>query len=145
MSIIFFSIQKLRLFFLDFPYSVDMKQWFRFLPFTHRLLPFYFFIHSFTVDDFAIIKFPGFSRFIQKLLWVFQTLVDGLSLESEWQKISSDLQDAFRYSGQSQQCSSLDYLRLSFYFKGFQSSYQAFGNHSNHNNINWYHRHLHVP
>ena len=35
--------------------------------------------------------------------WVFftQTLADGLSLESEWLQVSSDLQDFSQYSGRS--------------------------------------------
>ena len=51
--------------------------------------------------------------------WEFFTSAkaDGLSLESEWQQVSSSLQDSSQYSGQSQQCCSLDRLHLSSYSK----------------------------
>ena len=35
-------------------------------------------------------------------------LADGLSLEFEWQQVSSNIQDSSEYSGRSQQCCSLD-------------------------------------
>ena len=43
-------------------------------------------------------------------------LADGLSQESEWQQVSSGLQDSSQYSSQSQQCNSLDGLGLSSNF-----------------------------
>ena len=38
---------------------------------------------------------------------------DGFPLESEWQQVSSSLQDSSQYSGQSKQCCCLDGLHLS--------------------------------
>ena len=54
-------------------------------------------------------------------------LADGLSLEFEWQEISSSLQDSSKYSGRSQQCCSLDCLNSSSYFQVLKSFYQTFG------------------
>ena len=78
--------------------------------------------------------------------WEFFTsvLADGLSLESEWQQISSSLQDSPQYSGQSRQCCSLDSLHPSRYFQVLQSFYQSFGDCTKSTNYNWYHHHHHV-
>ena len=56
-------------------------------------------------------------------LWDFFTSVyaDGLSLEFEWQQVSSDHQDSSQYSYQSQQYCSLDNLDSSTDFQLFQS------------------------
>ena len=43
-----------------------------------------------------------------------QALADGFSHESEWQQVSSSLQNSSQYSSQSQQCYSLDGLHSSF-------------------------------
>ena len=50
--------------------------------------------------------------------WEFfaSALADGLSLELEWQKVSSNLQDTSQYSGRSQQCCSLYNLNSPCYF-----------------------------
>ena len=59
------------------------------------------------------------SNFILSIPWEFFTsaLADGLSLESEWQQVFSSLQDSSQYSGRSQQCRSLGFLKTSFYFQ----------------------------
>ena len=62
-------------------------------------------------------------------------LADCLSLESEWQQVSSRLQDSPEYSSRSYQSSHL-------YGVDF---FQAFGDHSKRTNFNWYHCHPHVP
>ena len=48
-------------------------------------------------------------------------LADGLSLEFEWQQVSSSLQDSSQYSGRSQQCCSLDGLHSSAKFQVLQA------------------------
>ena len=48
-------------------------------------------------------------------------LADGLSLEFEWQQVSSSLQDSSRYSGRSQQCCHLDSLYPSTNFQVLQA------------------------
>ena len=72
-------------------------------------------------------------------------LADGLSLEFEWQQVSSGLQDSSQYSGWSQQCCSLVKLDSSLDFQYFQSPFQAFGDCSKCTNYNWYHYHPPVP
>ena len=72
-------------------------------------------------------------------------VADGLSLESEGQKVSSDLQDPSQYSGRSQQYCSLDDLGSSSDFKLLQPSHWAFGDCSKYTNYNWYHRHPLIP
>ena len=42
---------------------------------------------------------------------------DGLSLEFEWQQVSSSIQDSSQYSDRSQQCCSLDGLHSSSNFQ----------------------------
>ena len=68
-----------------------------------------------------------------------------LSLESEWQQVSSDLQDYSQYSVHSQQSCSLDGLDSSTDFQLLQSLYQSFGDWSKCTNYNWYNHPLHVP
>ena len=55
--------------------------------------------------------------------WEFFTsaLADGLSLEFEWQQVSSSLEDSLQDSGRSQQCCSLDGPHSSSNFQVFQS------------------------
>ena len=62
------------------------------------------------------------------LIWEFfiPALVNGFPLESEWQQVSSSLQDSSQYSSWSQQCWSLDGLHSFFYFQVLQSLYQFF-------------------
>ena len=48
-------------------------------------------------------------------------LADGLSVELEWQQVSSSLQDSSQYSGRSQKCSSLDGIHSSANFQVLQS------------------------
>ena len=45
---------------------------------------------------------------IYSLEFFTSTLADGLSLEFDWQQVSSSLQDSSRYSGRSQKCCHLD-------------------------------------
>ena len=52
-------------------------------------------------------------------------LADGLSLEFEWQQVSSSLQDSYQYSGCSQQCCNLDGLHSSSNFQIFQSLFYS--------------------
>ena len=77
--------------------------------------------------------------------WEFFTLVlaYGFCLESEWQQVSSSLQDSSRDSGRSQQCCSLDILHPSRYFQVLQSLYQSFGDCTKSINYNWYNHHFH--
>ena len=59
------------------------------------------------------------------LIWKIFTpaLADGFSLDSEWQQISSNLQDSSQYSNRSQQNCSLDGTHSSSYF--LQSQHQS--------------------
>ena len=59
------------------------------------------------------------------LIWEFFTsaLADGLSLESEWQQVSSGLKDSPQYFGRSQQYRSLDGLCSSSDSQFFQPSF----------------------
>ena len=76
-------------------------------------------------------------------LYEFSTpvLVDCLSLETEWQQVSSGPQDSSQYSGRSQQYCNLNDLD----FHLFQFLFHAFGDCSKCTNYNWYHRHPQVP
>ena len=53
-------------------------------------------------------------------------LVGGLSLESEWQQVSSSLQDFSRYSNRSKQCCGLDDLDSSSDSQLFQLSFPSY-------------------
>ena len=48
---------------------------------------------------------------------ITSALADGLSLEFEWQQVSSSRQDSSQYSGRPQQCCSLDDLHSTSYFQ----------------------------
>ena len=72
-------------------------------------------------------------------------LADGLSLESEWQQVSSGLQDSSEHFSPSQQCCSLNILDSSSDFSLFQSPFQSFRDCSKHTNYNCYHCYQHVP
>ena len=50
---------------------------------------------------------------VTSLEFFTSALADGLSLEFEWQQVSSSLQDSSQYSGRPQQCCSLDGLHSS--------------------------------
>ena len=63
-----------------------------------------------------------------------------LSLESEWQQVSSVLEPSSRYSGRYQQCCCLDDLDSSYVFQ-FLFSFQAFRDCSKSTDYCWYHRH----
>ena len=68
----------------------------------------------------AYIRISSFFTYVATnilLLLLLWELADCLSLESEWQQVSSSLQDSFRYSGSSQQCCSLDCFHSSRYFQ----------------------------
>ena len=67
-------------------------------------------------------------------------LVDGLSLEIEWQQVTSSLLASSLYSSRSQQCCSLDGLHSFSYFQVLQSLYQSFGDFTKSTNYNWYSR-----
>ena len=54
------------------------------------------------------------------LVFFTLALADGLSLEFEWQQVSSSLQDSSQYSGHSQKCCSLDGLHSSSNFQVLQ-------------------------
>ena len=71
-------------------------------------------------------------------------LVDGHSLEFEWQHVYSGLQDSSQYSGQSQQICCLNCLDSSSDFQLFKLLFQSFEDRSKCANYNWYHRHHHV-
>ena len=70
--------------------------------------------------------------FISITPWEFSTssLADGLSLESEWQQVSSDLQDFAEYSSRSQQYCSLDVLHLTSHFQILLFQFQFFARQS---------------
>ena len=55
--------------------------------------------------------------FLHYLKLFISALADGLSLEFEWQQVSSSLQESFQYSSRSHKCSNLDYLHWSTYFQ----------------------------
>ena len=57
------------------------------------------------------------------LIWEFfaPVLADGFPLDSEWQQVSSSLQDISQYSGRSQHCYSLHGLQSTSYFQVLQS------------------------
>ena len=63
--------------------------------------------------------FEFFTRVYNNIIIVYSlefftsALADGLSLEFEWQQVSSSLHDSTQYSGRSQQCCSLDGLHSS--------------------------------
>ena len=72
-----------------------------------------------------------------------QALADGLSVESEWQQLSSSLQDSSKYSGRFQQCCSLDGLHSLSYF--LQYLYHSFGDSTKSTNYKWYKRRFYIP
>ena len=53
------------------------------------------------------------SFIIHSLELFTSAIADGFSLKSEWQQVSSSLQDSSSYSGSSQQCCRLDGLHSS--------------------------------
>ena len=58
---------------------------------------------------------------INSLDFFTSALAEGLSLEFEWQQVSSSLLDSSQYSGRSQLCSRLDGLHSSTNFEIPQS------------------------
>ena len=69
-----------------------------------------------------IIRFIHLIIIIIHSLGLFTSaLVDGFSLESEWQQVSLSLQDSSQYSGRSQYCCRLDGLHPSANFQLLQS------------------------
>ena len=70
--------------------------------------------------------------------------VGGLSQESEWQQVSSGVQDSPEYSHRSQQCCSLNSLDSSTDFQ-FLQSFLALGNRSDGTNNNWYFLDFYIP
>ena len=89
--------------------------------------------------------FPLFSVLVTVLGSLLIYLLVDLSLEFEWQQVSSSLQDSFQYSNWSQQCCSLNGLYTSSYFHILLSLYQSFSDYTKSTNYNWYHHHFHVP
>ena len=78
------------------------------------------------------------------LFWEFfpAALTDGLSVEFEWQEVSSSLQDPSQYSSRSQYCCSLNGNHSFSYLHTLQSLYQFFGICSETAKYNKYHCHL---
>ena len=70
---------------------------------------------------------------------------NSLSLEFEWQQVSSSLQDSSQYWGRSKRFSSLDSHDSSHYFHVIQSLYQSSGYCIKSTNYYWYNRNFHVP
>ena len=58
---------------------------------------------------------------IHSLEFFTPALADCFSLESEWQQVSSSLQDSSQYSGRSQKCCRLDGFNPSANFQVLQS------------------------
>ena len=69
-------------------------------------------------------------------------LANSFSLEFEWQKVSSSLQDSSQYSERSQQRGSLDGQKSFFNFQLFQSLIQSFVDCTKRNNYKWYNCHF---
>ena len=70
----------------------------------------------------------------------------GLSQESQWQQLSSDLQDFSQYSGRSEKCWTLNILDPSPISNNSSDFFpHFFGDSSECANYYRYHRHLHVP
>ena len=93
---------------------------------------------------------PSTSCSIVYYYWLFfeffiPALTDGYLLKFKWERVSSSLQDSSKYSGRSQQCSTLDWLHSFSYFPVLQTFYQSFGDCTECTNYNWYHRHCHIP
>ena len=72
---------------------------------------------------------------------VTSPISSGPTPESDWQQISSGLQDSSEYSGWSQQWYSLNGFHSSSDFLLFHSSCQSFEYRSKSPNYHWYHRH----
>ena len=103
-----------------------------------RFLFFLVFFHQ-------LVKFSLLLLHIALCEFFIPALVDGLSLNFEWQQVSSVLQDSSQYPGRPQQCCHLDSLCSPSYFQLLQPFYLAFGDRSKCINYKWHHRHLHVP
>ena len=75
----------------------------------------------------SLVSWPGSGDLLLLLLLLLlsfyslefftSALADGFSPESEWQQVSSRLQDSYQYSGYSKQCNRLDSLYLSANFQ----------------------------
>ena len=88
--------------------------------------------------------FCNFPSFIIPCKFFTPALADDLSLESEWQQVTSGLQDSSQYSSWPKKCWSLGDLCLSSNFQLTQALYQDFGYCSEYTNCNWYHHHFFV-
>ncbi len=74
------------------------------------------------VDNFASSLFLLIIIIIFHSLELFTSVIaDGFSLKSEWQQVSSSLQDSSQYFGRSQLCSSVDGLHSSPNFQVLQA------------------------
>ena len=81
----------------------------------------------------------------KKCFWLLPRLYNGISLELEWQQVSSSLQNSSQYPGRFQQCNSLDDLDSPSDFQFLQDSFRAFGDLSKHTKNNLYLCHPNVP
>ena len=59
----------------------------------------------------VFITSPFETKYIVIIVFFISANADGLSLEFEWQQVSSSLQDSSQYSGRSQYCCILDGLK----------------------------------
>ena len=84
-----------------------------------------FIFHNFFFNSLARSRYLSFFSFslllFTPLEFFISVLADGLSLEFEWQQVSSSLQDSSQYSGRSQQCCRLDSLYPSANFQILQA------------------------
>ena len=78
------------------------------------------------------------------ILWMSSSpaLADGLSLEFEWQQVSSSLQDSSQHSSRSNNAVDWMVFTCPLISKSYSFFYQAFGDCSKCTNYKWYHRHL---
>ena len=74
--------------------------------------------------------------------WVFHTSISWWFLTEAW--VAASLLDSSQYSGQSQQCCSLDGFHSSSYFQVLQSLYQTFSDCTKSTNYDWYNHYFHV-
>ena len=81
-------------------------------------------LHSFSLLVLLILKWKAcypYNYFFYSLEFFTSALVDGFSMESKWQQVSSSLQDSSQDSGRSQQYCRLDSLYPSANFQVLQA------------------------
>ena len=86
---------------------------------------FFSFLAFLNLRTLAFVVFIYYNYYIPHEFYI-PLLAGGLSLESEWQQVSSDLQDSSGWSSQFQECRTLDNLDSSSDFQFIQSFFQAF-------------------